>query len=117
MRRFAPDSARTEKPSNNGNGVAANLVTALRIFRPPIAVTVNHQNGKPSHISSRSRNQIMGEVLWAAGPWRLSGDWWEQDAWVRDEWDIAMQEKTGIVLYRLVHDVLAGRWMLEGSYD
>jgi protein ImuB len=106
-----------ETYSNNRNGTAANLVTALRIFRPPIFVTVNHQNGKPSHISSHKRNQLSGEVLWAVGPWRSSGDWWEQDSWVRDEWDIAVQEKFGIVLYRLVHDLMTGRWVLEGSYD
>jgi protein ImuB len=108
-------SAKTN--SRNGNGPTENLVTALRIFRPPIFVTVTHQNGNPSHISSQQRNQISGDVLWAAGPWRSSGDWWDQDAWVRDEWDIAVHERTGIVLYRLVHDMLAGRWMLEGSYD
>ena len=93
------------------------LVTALRIFRPPILVAVTHQNGKPAHISSQKQNHISAEVFWAAGPWRCSGDWWEQDAWVRDEWDIAVRGKAGIVLYRLVHDVLSGRWMLEGSYD
>ena len=103
--------------ARNGNSLTENLVTALRIFRPPIFVTVTQQNGAPSHISSHKRNQISGEVLWTAGPWRSSGDWWEQDAWVRDEWDIAVQEKARIVLYRLVHDVLTGRWMLEGSYD
>ncbi len=112
MRRFTPS---TQK---NGNGHAPkDLVTALRIFRPPIAVTVNHQDGRPSHVSSEKREQIGGEVLWAAGPWRSSGDWWEQDAWVRDEWDIAVQEKAGIVLYRLIHDLVCGRWVLEGSYD
>ena len=112
MRRFTPS---TQK---NGNGHAPkDLVTALRIFRPPIAVTVNHQDGRPSRICSERREQIAGEVLWAAGPWRSSGDWWEQDAWVRDEWDIAVQEKTGIVLYRLIHDLVCGRWVLEGSYD
>ena len=56
-------------------------------------------------------------MVWAAGPWRSSGDWWEEDAWVRDEWDIAVQEKIGIVLYRLIHDLIDGRWLLEGSYD
>ncbi len=128
MRRFTPSSnlnfggtgvrARAaEHYSGNGNNSSANLVTALRIFRPPIAVIVNHQDGKPSHISSHKRNQLSGEVVWIAGPWRSAGDWWEQDAWVRDEWDIAVQEKTGIVLYRLVHDLLDGRWLLEGSYD
>ena len=78
---------------------------------------MDQQEGKPSHISSDKRNQITGEVVWAAGPWRSSGDWWEEDAWVRDEWDIAVQEKIGIVLYRLIHDLIDGRWLLEGSYD
>lgn len=109
--------ARAKTNSENENHSAANLVTALRIFRPPISVTVNQQEGKPSHISSQKRNQHSGEVVWAAGPWRSSGDWWEQDAWVRDEWDIAVQDKASIVLYRLLHDLLDGRWLLEGSYD
>ncbi len=108
--------ARTSASSRN-EITSSNLVTALRIFRSPIAVTVHHQDGRPSHITSKKHNQIAGEVLWAAGPWRSSGDWWEQDAWGRDEWDIAVQEKTGITLYRLIHDLLRGQWLLEGSYD
>jgi len=40
---------------------------------------------------------------------------------VRDEWDIAVQnqnkDKSEIALYRLVHDLVNGRWMVEGSYD
>jgi protein ImuB len=99
-------------PSQTGE-----IITSLRIFRPPIAVRVSHQNGRPSHVMSRKRRQISGEVLWAAGPWRSSGDWWEQDAWVRDEWDIAVQEQVGIVLYRLIHDLLTSEWLLEGCYD
>ena len=90
MKRFmSSDSARAGKPvppdidfggtgvlactaesySSNIRGTAANVVTALRIFRPPIAVTVDHQNGRPSHLTSKKHNQIAGEVLWAAGPW------------------------------------------------
>jgi protein ImuB len=95
----------------------AELVTALRIFRPPVAVGVNCADGKLLKIYASSRRDISGDVLWAAGPWRSSGDWWEQDAWVRDEWDIAVQQKSEIVLYRLAHDLLSGKWVLEGSYD
>jgi protein ImuB len=102
-----------------------NLVTALRIFRPAVMVAVVHAAGRPSHISSQERarfyeqdsRHIDGKVLWAAGPWRSSGDWWEDDAWMRDEWDIAVQEKDGIALYRLVHDLVGGGWMVEGAYD
>jgi protein ImuB len=94
-----------------------NLVTALRIFRPPVNVVVNMQDGKPACITCSKNKEMQGEILWAAGPWRSSGDWWEQEGWARDEWDIAVQAETGIALYRLVRDRLDGRWMLEGTYD
>lgn len=122
MKHFVPSAHK------NGNGPKQNraamndsalqeLVTALRIFRPPVAVNVHHQNGRPSHISAMKRKEISGEVLWAAGPWRSSGDWWERDSWIRDEWDIALREQQSIALYRLVHDLVEGKWMVEGSYD
>jgi len=93
------------------------LVTALRMFRPPLAVTVTMQDGRPTRIVSSKKKEIHGEILWAAGPWRSSGDWWEQDGWARDEWDVAVQREDGIALYRLVRDLLNGRWLLEGEYD
>ena len=64
---------------------------------------------------------MQGEVLWKAGPWRFSGDWWEREAWSRDEWDIAFKTAPAkwrvIALYRLVHDLLGGGWFVEGTYD
>jgi len=114
MRRFAPGEPQ-EKPDAAGN--SDDLVTALRIFRPPAAVTVTLREGKPEFISCAKRQEIRGEILWAAGPWRSSGDWWEQEGWARDEWDIAVQHEAGIGLYRLVRDLLNGRWLVEGTYD
>jgi protein ImuB len=125
VRRFVPSqstarsnghlaASRGRPALQNQNG---EIVTALRIFRPPIAVRVSHSKGRPSHVMSRKRGRISGAILWAAGPWRSSGDWWEQDAWVRDEWDIAVQESEGIGLYRLIHDLLTSEWMLQGRYD
>jgi protein ImuB len=120
MRRFAPSLANLAEPRE-----PQSLVTALRTFRPAVMVVVAHEGGRPSHISSqecarfyeRDSQQIDGEVLWAAGPWRSSGNWWEEDAWLRDEWDIAVREKAEIALYRLVHDLIGGEWLVEGSYD
>ena len=125
MRHFAPSES---KARTNGHLAAGRrrpvphnqkqeIVTALRILRPPIAVRVSHSKGQPSHVMSRRGKRISGAILWAAGPWRSSGDWWEQDAWVRDEWDIAVQEQDGIVLYRLLHDLLTSEWLLQGRYD
>jgi hypothetical protein len=28
-----------------------------------------------------------------------------------------LQEQNGIVLYRLIHDLLTSEWLLQGSYD
>jgi protein ImuB len=96
---------------------SAELVTALRIFRPPLAAKVTLLEGKPTYVSSSQGEGWGGEIVWAAGPWRSSGDWWETEGWARDEWDIAVQEQTTIVCYRLVRDLLRGRWLLEGTYD
>ena len=92
-------------------------ITAMRIFRPPVRATVTLQEGRPARIACPRRKDICGEILWAAGPWRTSGDWWEQEGWARDEWDIALQEAIGITLYRLVRDLLNGQWQVEGYYD
>lgn len=91
-------------------------VTALRLFRPPVAATVTMRDGIPARINAR-KNEIGGDILWQAGPWRSSGDWWEHEPWARDEWDIAMQAANSLVLYRLVHDLLSGEWFIEGTYD
>jgi protein ImuB len=93
------------------------VVTALRIFRPPLGANVTLREGRPLRIACPKRKEICGEILWAAGPWRTSGDWWEGEGWARDEWDIALQEAASIALYRLIRDLLSGQWRLEGSYD
>jgi protein ImuB len=127
IQHFAPgqrqeQTARNPKASRNDNPQELQkqnevAVTAMRIFRPPLRATVTLQEGRPASIACPRRKEICGEILWAAGPWRTSGDWWEQEGWARDEWDIALQEATGITLYRLVRDLLNGQWQVEGCYD
>jgi len=114
MQRFAPSEPR-EKPA--ATKPTDGLVTALRIFRPPVVVTVTLRNSQPGEITCPRHKEIGGEIVWAAGPWRSSGDWWEQQPWARDEWDIAVQTASSITLYRLVRDLLGGRWVVEGIYD
>lgn len=117
MRRFLPTSYEYKKPSQEKDSQPKSLVTALRMFRPPLRATVGFRDGCPARIVCEKKKEVQGEILWRSGPWRSSGDWWEQDAWARDEWDIALQTAVGIALYRLVHDLLSGRWFVEGTYD
>jgi len=128
MQRFAPSEPRGLKPcstrgqnrdQNQGQNMDAphDLVTALRIFRPSLGVLITMRDGRPVSIVCLKNKAMQGEILWAAGPWRSSGDWWEQEGWARDEWDIAVQGETGIALYRLVRDRLSAGWFVEGTYD
>ena len=117
LRHFTPTIPGGKKPKEKSDSVAQSPVTALRIFRPPLRATVTLRDGKPARIVCARKKEVHGEVIWQAGPWRSSGDWWEHEPWARDEWDIALQTETGIVLYRLVHDLLSGHWHIEGTYD
>jgi len=122
MRRFVAEAPRknaSEKTS--GPAEEPSIVTALRRFRPPLRAHVTLENGQPAHLVCQKKD-VQGEVLWRAGPWRFSGDWWEREAWSRDEWDIALQNNAlrngeAVSFCRLVHDLLGGGWFVEGTYD
>jgi protein ImuB len=126
MKRFVPgsypnrsDPDRTAPETNRQKAAVEekSAVTALRRFRPPLRATVTLENGELVRVACSKKKEVQGHVLWKAGPWRSSGDWWEREAWARDEWDIALQTADGAALCRLVHDLLGGGWFVEGSYD
>jgi protein ImuB len=58
---------------------------AFRVFRPSLPASVEMREGRLARVSF---NGVRGEVVAASGPWRTSGDWWREDAWEHDEWDI-----------------------------
>jgi protein ImuB len=107
----------SEPPKSSQLAEEKSVVTALRRFRPPLRASVTLESGQPAHVICTKKKEAQGNVLWKAGPWRSSGDWWEREAWARDEWDIALQSKDAVALYRLVHDLLGGGWFMEGTYD
>jgi protein ImuB len=83
----------------------------LRRFRPARYAQILVVNQQPVRVASPTVN---GRVVMAKGPWRTSGEWWREDAWNRDEWDVALE---GGALYRLYRETDSGRWFVEGSYD
>jgi len=118
MRRFVAEVARkTPQKKTPDSTEAQAAVTALRRFRPPQRANVTLENGQPMRLICPKKKEIQGDVLWKAGPWRFSGDWWEHEAWSRDEWDLALRNGETVSFYRLVHDLLGGVWFVEGTYD
>ena len=112
-----PVEEKLKEDANDNAKEQMSAVIALRLFRPPLGASVTLREAKPVRMRCLEREDIAGEIVWTAGPWRSSGDWSEQEGWSREEWDIAMPAETGLVLYRLVQDKLSGNWFLEGTYD
>jgi len=81
----------------------------IRAIRPPRAARVQMASGQPVHVQAAG---VRGHVTASAGPWRTSGDWWTNDPWARDEWDVALSDGA---LYRIYSE--QGRWFVDGSYD
>ncbi len=118
MTRFHPESRvpptagrrRLEMPASSSNPLI------LRLFRPPIAVRVAVERGRPVHVPIDRRGMPGGRVEQQAGPWRTSGAWWDGTgtAWDRDEWDVALSDGA---ICRLFQDRATGRWFIEGVMD
>jgi len=85
-----------------------------------------------------------GRVVAASGPWRSSGDWWREDGWQNDEWDLeivfastpetwmqvipdfnaperiadsAAKNTAQRGFYRLFFDAIRKEWFVRGAYD
>jgi protein ImuB len=109
--------------------------TALRMFRPPWQLQVRLAEGRPVVLAAMTkparRGELQGKVLWSAGPWRSSGDWWTENAkeqsankdpacpWDREEWNVALANgnSASVALYCIYRDLASGKWFAEASYD
>ena len=89
-------------------------IIALRIFRPALETAVELDGVKPHFVRLWNRHR---RVLAASGPWSASGNWWNADAWTREEWDVALQTPAGPGFYRIFRDRLRSQWFVEGVFD
>ena len=78
--------------SDGGPAAVCRAATGCRIFRPRLAARVELREGRPAKIFFRG---LYGRVVTASGPWRISGDWWREDAWQQEEWDLEIAFEGG----------------------
>jgi protein ImuB len=135
---------RKSDPKIRENSDAHATVTALRVMRPAQPVRVELRDEQPIRVYLQG---MRGDVVAASGPWRSSGDWWQEDAWHQDEWDLEIEfpARSFVVaqhaapvtrlgkserssnqqsstspqrgLYRIYYDALRQGWFLRGVYD
>jgi protein ImuB len=83
---------------------------AFRYFNPPLQARVELQGDTPVRLAAGA---IRGNVITCAGPWRSSGDWWTENPWKRDEWDVSLNDGA---IYRIYREPDQS-WFVEGAYD
>jgi protein ImuB len=133
-------SRKTQDTPATGNGKPGmgnfSVRTVLRRFRPPRPVRVELENSCPKTVtryplpvSRRTGALATGncpakreetgnlQVIWAVGPWHESGEWWSEDPWSREVWEVAVDQAGAIAIYRIFHDVIRNEWFVEASYD
>ena len=112
MTRLAPGSGSV----GVRRGPSGSPAILLRRFRPPVAIRVAVERGRPVHIPVDRKGIPGGRVEQAAGPWRTSGAWWDagESRWDRDEWDVGLADGS---ICRIFQDRDSGRWFVEGVFD
>lgn len=117
-----------DKPSSNRNEKrelkSRRAAIAFRIFRPQPPANVESREGCPCRVWFRG---MCGNVVAASGPWRTSGDWWEEHGWRQDEWDVEIRfdsfgrgQVSSMIadgLYRIYYDWVRRGWFVRGRYD
>lgn len=117
------DVRKRKKSAGNRQSMIGNRqCLGFRLFRPPLRAVVQVDHGLPARISAWDKQRsLYGRVVDVAGPWRTTGDWWRDDRWARDEWDVAVETgKPGSeqqAIYRIYRELNNGAWFVEGNYD
>jgi len=81
----------------------------LRRCRPPCFAQVTLANALPAELHS---DLASGEIINRDGPFRLSGNWWDNHRWELEEWDVELADGS---LYRLARS--GSHWTVEGCYE
>ena len=112
MQKFSVTTAEAPRPE------ASATQTAFRVFRPPLPAWVQLQENVPARVAFQG---MPGTVVHASGPWRISGDWWNEEPWQQDAWDVEIQfaaeSQNTQALYRIYYDHLLEKWWVRGVYD
>jgi len=83
--------------------------SALRRFRAPLPASVLLAKNRPAHFRSAKVN---GPVRAENGPYLASGNWWDEQAWDRAEWDLELESGALCQCHSS-----GSQWALDGIYD
>ena len=102
-----PPPKRSEQP-------ALAVATALRVCRPPQTIGVVFTGSVPARVFWDGQRYGVREI---AGPWRVSGQWWSEANWCREEWDVRLVTESAERVCRIAFDPRSRCWYVQGTYD
>jgi len=104
-------SARAPLPEGEGRVAtcSGSSRVALRRFRPVASASVLLSENVAAHIRSVNIN---GKVVDQRGPYLLSGNWWDENAWAHAEWDLQLENGALCRGHRT-----GETWEVAGVYD
>jgi len=122
MKRFTlttkSEPRKQRKIGNRQSPIGNEQCLGFRMFRPPLRAIVQADQGWPTQVSAWGKQRsVYGKVVNVAGPWRTTGDWWRDDRWARDEWDVTLERSGQQTLYRIYRELKTETWFVEGNYD
>ena len=122
MKRFTlvtkPERRKRKQIDNRQPAIGNQKCLGFRVFRPPLRAIVQADQGWPTQVSAWGKQRsVYGKVVSVAGPWRTTGDWWRDDRWARDEWDVTLERSGQQTLYRIYRELKSENWFVEGNYD
>jgi protein ImuB len=82
---------------------------ALRRFRPAASASLLLDEDTLAHVRSA---EIFEDVIEQRGPYFLSGNWWDEKAWARTEWDVQLESGDLVRVHKA-----DGTWKIDGLYD
>jgi protein ImuB len=101
-------------PPKKADKPMLSVATALRACRPPQAVSVMLAGNAPARLFWEGQRYAVREV---AGPWRVSGQWWSEANWCREEWDVRLETQNTERVCRIAYDPRSRCWYVQGTYD
>lgn len=112
--------AQGQGPPSSSQRLEERAQTAFRVFRPAPPARVETRDGHPVRVAFSG---FRAQVISASGPWRFSGDWWSEDSYDKDEWDLEIHTNASTengkqqVVYRVCYDWTQKAWFVRGAFD
>jgi protein ImuB len=128
IRRFVPPDDTSEKTVHSDSENRRHAI-GFRMFRPAPPARIELLNKRPARVFFLG---MWGNVAAVSGPWRTSGDWWREDAWKQEDWDLEIifepssnsvsrdqrqrkGQRRGV--YCFFFDSIQRSWFVRGTYD